>query len=331
MQLPPALRRAIEQELASANPARLRAASATLSDSYRRDPAPSKANPLLSNDDQRAAYLAVRLPATYAAVVAALQWTRETFSDEPHSVLDLGSGPGTALWAATQVFPSITSATAFERDPRLIEIARRLTASPETQAEHPALRDTTWLQGDLSASLPSGSWDLVLCSYALNELPEPQRAELVRQAWSRTAKLLVLIEPGTKPGFANILAARTRLLAQGATLAAPCPGAFTCPMAVSGNWCHFAARVERTADHRRLKDATLGHEDEKFSYVAFHRDSPSNPVQRPSARIVRHPKIFSGYTQLTLCREGEIVNTTVTRSKKEDWRRLKRLGWGSGW
>ncbi|HVJ04106.1 MAG TPA: small ribosomal subunit Rsm22 family protein [Candidatus Saccharimonadales bacterium] len=327
MQLPPTLRHAIEQELASSNPARLRAASATLSDSYRRDPAPSKANPPLSNNEQRAAYLAVRLPATYAAVVAVLNWTRDTAPDELHSVLDLGSGPGTALWAATQVFPGLQSATAFERDPRLIEIARRLAA----QAEHPMLRDTTWLQGDLNATLPAGSWDLVICSYALNELPDQQRAELVRQAWARTAKLLVIIEPGTKPGFANILAARARLLAQGATLAAPCPNALACPMAAGGDWCHFAARVERTAEHRRLKDATLGHEDEKFSYIAFSRDFLSNPVQRPSARIVRHPKIFSGYTQLTLCREGEIVNTTITRSKKADWRRLKRLGWGSGW
>jgi ribosomal protein RSM22 (predicted rRNA methylase) len=98
-------------------------------------------------------------------------------------------------------------------------------------------------------------------------------------------------------------------------------------MASVGDWCHFAARVERTAEHRRLKDATLGHEDEKFSYVAFARPE----VQIPQARIVRHPKIFSGYAQLALCREGEIANSTVTRSMKEDWRRLKRLGWGDRW
>jgi ribosomal protein RSM22 (predicted rRNA methylase) len=93
------------------------------------------------------------------------------------------------------------------------------------------------------------------------------------------------------------------------------------------DWCHFAARVERTADHRRFKDATLGFEDEKFSYLAFSRGA----VQSPPARIVRHPRIFSGYTQLTLCKEGEVVNRTVTRSMKENWRRLKRLGWGDGW
>jgi ribosomal protein RSM22 (predicted rRNA methylase) len=349
MQLPPPLRRAIEQELASADPARLRAASARLSELYRQETGAMKGHALstltaLSSDEARAAYLAVRVPATYAAVVAALGWAREAFSDEIRTVLDLGSGPGTALWAAMQVFPAIKSATAVERETRLIEVARRLGAC----AEASALREALWLQGDLAADLPEGTWDLVVCSYTLNELGEAQRAALVRKAWTRTGKLLVVIEPGTMAGFANVLAARTQMLAagaaSGATLAAPCPNSLNCPMARDGDWCHFAARVERTAEHRRLKEATLGHEDEKFSYMAFMRGvsthessdgaQPADPAGeelRPRARIVRHPRIFSGYTQLTLCRAGEIANTTVTRSKKEDWRRLKRLGWGDRW
>jgi ribosomal protein RSM22 (predicted rRNA methylase) len=329
MQLPHALRQAIEEELTSCDGAELRAAATRLSECYREGgagSAPSRAASsgaaALGNDEQRAAYLAVRLPATLAAVVAALDWTREACAEEIHTVLDLGSGPGTALWAATQVFPTMTGATAFERDSRMIEIARRLAA----HAVHPALREATWLQGDLAAGFPEGAWDLVLCSYALNELREAQRAEFIRRAWARTKKLLVVIEPGTKAGFANIVAVRTHLLAEGATLAAPCPNSLACPM-VDPDWCHFAARVERTAEHRRLKDAMLGHEDEKFSYVAFSRCE----VQPPNARIVRHPKIFGGYTQLTLCREGELAKTTITRSKKDDWRRLKRLGWGDAW
>ncbi len=357
MQLPPALRQAIQQELSRCDGAKLRAASARLSECYRQSGAPGA----LKDDEERAAYLAVRVPATFAAAVAALTWTCEglrvahirpplanvgpeapdVYDTEIRTVLDLGSGPGSALWAALQVFPTITSATAVERDPRLIEIARRLSAWAPNDAPRSDLQKTAWLQGDLTANIPTAptassattsspedTWDLVICSYTLNELPEAQRSEFIRQAWARTGKLLVVVEPGTKVGFANILAVRTRLLAQGATIAAPCPNALACPMASGGDWCHFAARVERTAEHRRVKNATLGHEDEKFSYIAFSR---STDLQSPGARIVRHPKIFSGYTQLTLCREGEIAATTITRSKKEDWRRLKRLGWGDRW
>ena len=357
MQLPLGLQRAIGQELAACEPARLRAACSRLSFVYReamestgaasaassREPSLRNA---LSTGELRTAYLGVRMPATFAAIAAALGWTREACSpqslDEFRSVLDLGSGPGTALWAATQLFPSLEAATALERDPGMIEIARRLGS----QAAHRALREARWVQGDLTATLPEGAWDLVVCSYALNELGEAERDGLIRQAWARTAKLLVVVEPGTKAGFANVLGVRRRLLAAGATLAAPCPNSLGCPMADGSDWCHFAARVERTAEHRRLKDATLGHEDEKFSYAAFMRsafmrspqpDVPEGDAQPDEkstgspARIVRHPKIFSGYTKLVLCREGEIANTTVTRSKKEDWRSLKRLGWGDRW
>jgi ribosomal protein RSM22 (predicted rRNA methylase) len=329
MRLPPPLRRAVEQELISCDAAKLRAAAARISQCYRDADAPAA----LANSEQRAAYLAVRLPATFAAVVTALTWTREAWTrevcgEEPLSVLDLGSGPGTALWAAAQVFPTLRSATAAERDPHLIEIARRLGQ----QAENSTLREVAWLAADLTASIPQGTWDLVVCSYALNELRAEQRAEFIRQAWARTGRLLIIIEPGTKVGFENVLAVRTRLLASGAALVAPCPNALACPMAGGGDWCHFAARVERTAEHRRLKEAALGHEDEKFSYAAFARGADLHgTAPTANARIVRHPRIFSGYTQLTLCRAGEIANTTITRSKKEDWRRLKHLGWGDTW
>jgi ribosomal protein RSM22 (predicted rRNA methylase) len=351
MQLPPRLREAIEQELESCDGAQLRAAAARLSVVYReageRTDAASKAGNsaagAMIDDVQRAAYLAVRMPATFAAVAAALGWTREACCKGEHheesgeengdirdgirTVLDLGSGPGTALWAAAQLFPTLDSCTALERDPRLIELGRRLAAHSEDYA----LRGACWLRGDLTAELPPGSWDLVVCSYALNEVAEERRAELIRQAWARCNKLLLVVEPGTRAGFANVLAVRNQMLASGAAvLAAPCPHALACPMAAQGDWCHFAARVERTASHRRLKDATLGHEDEKFSYVAFLRNPAIPNVQAP-ARVVRHPRLFSGYAQLTLCREGEIAKTTVTRSQKEDWRRLKRLGWGDAW
>ena len=126
------------------------------------------------------------MPATFAAVVAALDWTREacgnTSADEIRTMLDLGSGPGTALWAAAQVFPTLASATAIERDPQLIEIARRLSASAPAAgaasvAAYPSvLRNTQWQRGDLTTTLPEGAWDLVVCSYALNELAPAQRA-----------------------------------------------------------------------------------------------------------------------------------------------------------
>jgi ribosomal protein RSM22 (predicted rRNA methylase) len=326
MQLPPPLRQAVERELSAHPLAELRVASERLSQNYREPRSSSR--PMVNSAD-RAAYLGVRLPATYAAVFHALGWAAQGTNFAPHSALDLGSGPGTALWAACELFPSLASVAAVERDSALVDVAQRMAAS----APYPALREAQWQVADLTSPLPAEPCDLVLCSYALNELTPAQRTELVTRAWARCKGLLLIVEPGTVAGFANILSARTQLLRDGARIVAPCPNQQPCPMA-SNDWCHFAARVERTAEHRRLKQAELGHEDEKFSYMAVAREgffAENSDAAPNSARILRHPRIFSGYAQLTLCTEGKVEQTTVTRSHKDEWRRLKRLGWGDRW
>jgi ribosomal protein RSM22 (predicted rRNA methylase) len=99
-------------------------------------------------------------------------------------------------------------------------------------------------------------------------------------------------------------------------------------MAGTKDWCHFAARVERTSMHRRLKGGTLGHEDEKFSYLAFARD----PVTWPGSRIVRRPAISSGFVRLQLCVEGsELHDETVSRSRRGEYRMARHAHWGDAW
>src|SRR3954447_8292165 len=62
-----------------------------------------------SNSDALA-YALARMPATYAAVTAALNALREIRPDfAPHTLLDIGAGPGTASWAAVEAFTSLTS------------------------------------------------------------------------------------------------------------------------------------------------------------------------------------------------------------------------------
>jgi ribosomal protein RSM22 (predicted rRNA methylase) len=333
MQIPAELRHAVEQELAGCHAAALRVATARLTEGYRAGAPPAA----LDSAEALGAYVATRLPATYAAVLQSLHWTQQRCQAQPRTVLDLGSGPGSALWAAAECFPAAEEFTAVERDPRMRAAAVRMASA----ATHPALRAARWLAGDIAGALPAGESELVLCSYALNELAPRTRTELVAQAWHRCRGVLLLVEPGTMAGFANLMAARSQLLAAGATLLAPCPHAEACPMQAGGDWCHFAARVERTAEHRRLKGAELGWEDEKFAYLAVARAELAPPTSANGgqiwgpdpvpSRIVRHPRIFSGYAELTLCTAEGLRPQKVTRSQKDAWRRLKRAGWGDEW
>ena len=98
-------------------------------------------------------------------------------------------------------------------------------------------------------------------------------------------------------------------------------------MADTKDWCHFSARLERTSVHRRLKDASLGYEDEKFSYLIFSK----SPVVAAEDRIIRHPRIHGGHVQLELCSPNGLQRITVGKSKKEAYRRARKVGWGDAW
>ena len=322
MRLPAELLDAIQQETDKVDRRKLVQATAQLTARYK---AADFSTSPIATEAHRAAYLAVRLPATYAAL-------RRVFAEinlrAPQagiaSMLDLGAGPGTALFAAAQVFPFLQEATLVEADAEWIALGKRLAAQPQL----PDVIKVQWLKQDLRSGLSCEKHDLVVISYTLGELPQAAADAMLNKAWKCAGKFLVIIEPGTRRGFAAVHAARSSLIANAAHIFAPCPHTSTCPMATAGDWCHFSQRVERTSQHRQLKGGDLGYEDEKFSYVAAAKFAmpPAGP------RIVRHPGKHSGHVQLALCMpQGRIESRTVTRSSKEAYKRARKAEWGDVW
>src|SRR5215468_3680994 len=100
MRLPPYLASAVEKEIDRIDGLRLAHAAAQISQRYQ---ARDFSSPAISHDVHRAAYLAVRLPATYAVSERVFSEIRlRAPKAEITSLLDLGSGPGTALFAAAE-------------------------------------------------------------------------------------------------------------------------------------------------------------------------------------------------------------------------------------
>jgi len=264
------------------------------------------------------------MPATYAAVLSVMEEAAHTVPNfAPISVLDLGSGPGTALWAAVETFRSLGAAHAVERDANLAELGKGFVLSSDL----PLLRTAKWDIQDLRTWRGEKKHDLVVASYALGELTPHERHSLISRAWESCQGILAVVEPGTRAGFGVVVEVRQQLLELGASLAAPCPHSQECPMKTAGDWCHFSVRVERSAEHRRLKQGELGYEDEKFSYVIASR----LPARAAQSRVVRHPLRFSGHTKLQLCTVQGLQERTVTRSEKDLYRKVKRIDWGSAW
>lgn len=318
MELPPRLRRAVDRALDGASVRDIAAAAEALSRRYREDTRDGRLH--VATETATLAYLAVRLPATFAAVhasLAAAALSRPDFS--PRTMLDVGAGPGTALWAAAQCWRDLD-------DVLFVEASPSLRAWGEPIAAEAGPSRIVWRMADLNRDeIESEPRDLVTLAYVLSELSPTVRNTIVDRLWRLTADMLVIVEPGTPAGWQRILLARTRLLAAGASIVAPCPHADACPLEPP-DWCHFAQRVSRSRIHRTVKRGDVPWEDEKFIYLAVSR-RPGTPF---GARVVARPSKQSGRIRLKLCQpDGTVGHRLVTRRDGAAFKQARRADWGA--
>jgi len=258
-------------------------------------------------DKEVAAYAANRLPSTYSAAFRVLSELRDVAPDfSPATILDYGAGPGTATWAAWDVWGgAIKKTVAVEPSEAMMVLGESLTTARQIAAEERQIGfpRVQWLhkipgfQAHLTANLGQkaskrpralGKHDMVIASYVLTELEGPkERLAMVKALWDLTSDVLVLIEPGTPVGSANCREARAKLLGIGdssidnysrgeAHVLLPCTHDGRCPLDGTKHWCHFVQRHERTRAQRQVKATASrsrprGYQDEKFSFVVIRR------------------------------------------------------------
>ena len=90
------------------------------------------------------------------------------------------------------------------------------------------------------------------------------------------------------------------------------------------DWCRFAARLERSKAHRQAKGASLGYEDEPYSYVV----ASTSPRVGPNARIVKPPAKRVGHVVLDVCAAGGVRRVIVAKSDGDRYRAARRAEWG---
>lgn len=317
-ELPPALRAAIDRELAGASRRDLAERTAATTAAYRAGRTSAAA---IKGRDDALAYALARLPATYAAVAAVLAEAQRMAPDfAPASLLDAGSGPGGGSWAAAEAWPSLARIAWLDASAPFLDLAARLAAEGP-----PTLRHADTRRGDLIAGgFPKG--ELVLVSYALAEIAASAQAQVVASLWEACDGVLALVEPGTPAGYARILAARDGLIAAGARILAPCPHQAPCPL-TAPDWCHFSVRLSRSRDHRLAKGAEVNFEDEKFAYLLAAR--PHVVAEPPGPRVLYRPKVGKPGIDLKLCTEaGALEHRFVARRDKPAYARARRLDWG---
>src|SRR5215469_3329733 len=326
---------AVEAGLAGQGIASLSAGVQRLMTAYRSGEVPDA--PVMAGRSDVAAYAAYRMPATAAAVTAALHQAQLAMPVwQPSSLLDFGAGTGSVAWAVAHEFPDVERITMLEQSQYAIRLGQSILAHSGSRV----LQSARWDQWRLpaggvqvrdeltSSQLPSA--DLATAAYVLGELTQQQQVDLVQLA-AATAPVVLLIEPGTPAGHRRILAGRSALIEAGYRVVAPGPHELTCPLAIEGDWCHFAARLQRSAMHRRAKGVELPYEDEKFSYVAAALTRAAG-CDLPPARIVRRPQQRKGLVTLDLCAgDGASKRELVSRSKGEVYKQARKASWGDRW
>jgi ribosomal protein RSM22 (predicted rRNA methylase) len=317
MELPAPLRQGIDDLLEKVPLQALKQAAKTLSERYRAELRDGRLH--MGEDLAVKAYLATRLPATYAAVRASLSSLVEARPGfQPKSLLDIGAGPGTMLWATSDAWPELERAVLVEASAAVRKVGQSLAAGT-------IIARTEWIAGDATIDLDGlQPADLVSIAYVLDEVAQASLPKLIDRLWRLTADTLLIVEPGTPAGWRRVLAARQQLIEAGAQALAPCPHQAPCPL-TPPDWCHFARRVARSRLHRLVKDADVPWEDEKFIYLAVSR----HPAPARLARVIASPRAGSGKVVLKLCQpDGSAGERLFSKRDGETFKAARRVGWG---
>ncbi len=312
------LREAIEKQLKGTKLREITQSFQQLSSQYREKT--SCSHSYMGTSGDRLSYLATRMPATCAAAIYVMRELQKRCNALAlKSMLDLGAGPGTLLWASIEAGLHLEQVTLLERDRELVVLGKKLAE------DLPFSGKVVWQLEDLGGGNALVKHDLVTMSYSLGEMGKREFMRLLASAWEATGQLIIVIEPGTPRGFQTVLEARRFFIDAGGYLVAPCPHAHACPMEGTSDWCHFSTRVERSSVHRLAKGGSLGYEDEKFSYVIMGKNIHPHRAQ---ARIVRTPKKKSGHVILNLCTSNGLEERTISRRELDLYPVARKSTWG---
>jgi ribosomal protein RSM22 (predicted rRNA methylase) len=315
-ELPDHVQEEIERLVHGVSLEKLTNARFELSRLYREGRSSEAMLPQLRSNDAHLAYVAFRLPATYAVLLELFSF-EELNNEEIASLLDFGAGPATSLLAALNSFATLKKAFLVERDREFMRIAENFL--------RPYQADVLWKNEDMKGAKIDEVYDLTVLSYSLGELDEKSLHALLEKAWNHTGKFLVIVEPGTPLGYKTIIEARGALLSRGAHIVAPCPHAKACPLEKE-DWCHFSCRLPRSRLHRLVKGGSLGFEDEKYSYLILRKNEKAQIFYD---RIIKPVQKSSGMMKLELCSHtGCVEKRTIAKRDKEAFSKAKKKEWG---
>lgn len=317
MEIPYALKTGLEKELSKYKTKELRDALNDFTAKYLSSE--RKGDRLVTREVEALSYAAVRMTATYAAVYSALDHSLSRIKDEfiPRKIFDVGAGCGAASFAANELI-NIDDLRCYERENVMINLGKKL------MKEDDFLKETFWKEFDVTKDHLEFNCDMIIASYMINELKEEDRVRVCMDLFEH-AKMMLIVEPGTKQGFENIKKLRDAFIENGAYIIAPCPHGTRCNLE-EDDWCHFTSRISRTKAHMQIKEVEVPYEDEKFSYLMVSKENILN--EEKISRVLRHPQIEPGKIELKLCKDDGNIEDVRIFKKDDNFKKARKVNSG---
>jgi ribosomal protein RSM22 (predicted rRNA methylase) len=234
-------------------------------------------------------------------------------------ILDLGSGPGTALLGIRWFFARNRmqvrlACTAVDQVEENLQEAEVLFREQAGVAGVQATLVTVTSGITSIAERPGGPFDLIVLSNVLNELylrdPEGtgKRTALVERILDHLLApdgSCIIIEPALRETSRDLLAVRDGLVEKGATVYAPCLVQGHCPALVNPkDWCHEDRPWDPPENIREI-DSRIGLRKDslKFSYIILRKDGRTlaDVCSSGAYRVVSEPLVSKGKRELYLC------------------------------
>ncbi len=272
-----------------------------------------------------AAYLNYFLPVNLSKIQVLLDEMPVVRADEPFTVLDLGSGPGTGAlavldWWHVRWSVSRLSVMAVDRSMTALQQAESLWSQycrtadltgTSLQACKADVERTGWAK----QVEPRAPFNLIILANCLNEIdvdaadPIAMRSRLVTELLALLGPqgTMMIVEPALRETSRALHQVRDRLLQEKrCTIYSPCLHENSCPALVNPyDWCHEERVWEPPGSIQEI-DGEVGFIKDalKFSYLLLQKDGKRIVDRQPDVyRVVSELRELKGEKRAWLCNE----------------------------
>ncbi|KAK7481675.1 hypothetical protein BaRGS_00027048 [Batillaria attramentaria] len=239
-------------------------------------------------------------------------------SFSPRSIFNLGSGLGSAVWAADAIWGSqVFEYYCVDNSQDMNTVARLLMQDGDSQKQ---MNIPGVVFRQFSPSPLTNQFDMVVSAYTLLEHPgKKERLETIEDLWRMTTDVLVLVENGTVAGFTLINEARDHLL--------KCPHDRPCPKFSKDNLPCFSQVTYKPLPQNHTKPNNCS---VRYSYIIL-RKGRRKEGDEQWPRVIQGVVTAKNHTHCHLCcSDGNVRHTIVTarRHGKDLYKCTRYTQWG---